>query len=335
MAINVSTEEFYESLTEIVGIKSGLVLDRRDVIALLKEDEQMEEYAKLKRRSGLRIRSEVYEDVIEYLLFRVGRLERRFNPPPGVAVFHKYKRNRRLHKIAQGVGEQFTAFLEAVANDPEAKSIDPTSLVNDAEAKYGVQGALIALEYVDSLHAYMVRSPWGRPTSEYQNAIELKDLFESEGLEPLYGKFIDQRYIDYLHRNFERIDEINWRKFEGLTGEFFDREGFHVDLGPGRNDDGVDVRLWPKNPEANEPPTVLVQCKRQKAAIEKVVVKALYADVLSEKATSGLIVTTSRLSVGSAKLLQVRDYPIQQADRETLKQWVANLRKPGAGWYVD
>jgi restriction system protein len=332
-AIHISTKDFYDDLIDLLGVKSGLVLDRADIIALLKEDEGLSEFAALKEHGRMRIRSEVYESVVEYLLFRLGRLEQRNTPFAGAALFHKYKGDPEKLAKVNDIGEAFTKYLESVLARGD-KSIDPIPFVEMMRTKHGLFGAHVAIGYVDSLHAQMVRSPWGLPVKYYEDTIELKELFESEGLSPLYGKFIDQRYIDFLHRNFERIDRINWRKFEGLTGEFFHREGFHVEVGPGRNDDGVDLRLWPDSPESNQPPTVVVQCKRQKAAVEKVIVKALYADIVSEKARSGLIVTTSRLSVGAKKVLKARQYPIGQADRPTLRAWVKNMRKPGAGSFL-
>jgi restriction system protein len=79
---------------------------------------------------------------------------------------------------------------------------------------------------------------------------------------------------------------------------------------------------------------MLVQCKRQKAKIEKVVVKALWADVVAEGAESGLIVTTSSLSPGSANICKARAYPIEQANRETLKTWIQQMKTPGEGVFL-
>ena len=162
------------------------------------------------------------------------------------------------------------------------------------------------------------------------NEIELKDLFESERLNAEYGNFIDQRYIDFLHGSFPEIDRMNWRKFEQLTAEYLDRAGFRVELGPGRNDDGIDVRAWSKDDEITRP-HVIVQCKRQKASVDKLVIKSLYADVVHENATSGLLVTTSRISPGAEQTRLARAYPIVVADRATLRAWLKALRKPGVG----
>jgi restriction system protein len=161
--------------------------------------------------------------------------------------------------------------------------------------------------------------------------LQLKELFDSEGLSPKHGEFVDQRFIAYLNRDFTSIDRINWRKFEGLAAELFARAGFHVEVGPGRNDDGVDVRVWPDQGTASGPPALLVQCKRQKEHVDKIVVKAPWADIQHEKARSGLIVTTTKLSPGAEKVCSARAYPIKVAERTTLASWIEAMHRVSAG----
>lgn len=132
--------------------------------------------------------------------------------------------------------------------------------------------------------------------------------------------------------NLDQLDQVHWRKFEGLTAEFFQREGYDVQLGPGRGDGGIDLRIWSDGKSREQAPTILVQCKRQKSVVERVVMKALYADVQHEKADSGLIVTTSRLSPGAHQDRIARGYPIDAAERQTVREWIAKLREPGAGY---
>ncbi len=88
----------------------------------------------------------------------------------------------------------------------------------------------------------------------------------------------------YLSNNHDRIGEMHWRQFEKLTAEFYDRDGYKVELGPGSDDDGVDVRVWKPDASPSESPLCIVQCKRQKDKIEKVVVKGLHADIQFEQA---------------------------------------------------
>jgi restriction system protein len=140
--------------------------------------------------------------------------------------------------------------------------------------------------------------------------------------------------VDFLSHNFQSIDQINWRKFEGLTCEFFHRVGLDVKIGKGRNDDSIDARIWAKGKSATKPPLILVQCKRQKDKVEKVVVKALYADVIHEKAKLGLVVTSSALSPGAQKVCSARSYPVAESNRDTLKKWIGAMRTPYSGIFL-
>jgi restriction system protein len=107
--------------------------------------------------------------------------------------------------------------------------------------------------------------------------------------------------------------------------------GCHVEIGEGRNDEGIDGRVWPSKEDRSQPPLVLVQCKRQQDKVSKVVVKALYADVVAEGAKAGIIVTTNALSPGARRVCTARSYPVGEADRETLRKWLAAMRTPGTG----
>jgi len=54
---------------------------------------------------------------------------------------------------------------------------------------------------------------------EWEDEKQLRDLFESEEIQTPHDEFSDQRFIDCLEQNFDKIDQINWRQFEGLAAE--------------------------------------------------------------------------------------------------------------------
>jgi restriction system protein len=117
-----------------------------------------------------------------------------------------------------------------------------------------------------------------------------------------------------------------------LTAEYFDRAGYSVELGPGQNDDGVDVRIWKEEQhQDSESPHCIIQCKRKKQKVEKVFIKGLYADIKFEEAECGLLVTTSELSRGARKTITVRGYPIKEVNHTQLKKWLTELHTPGNG----
>ena len=178
-------------------------------------------------------------------------------------------------------------------------------------------------------------SPWaGFHNITWKDQKKLEELFKSESLETEYGSFFDQRFIHYLINNFDDISKIHWRQFEALACEYFDKLGYHVEIGPGRDDGGIDLRVWDDKATKKGPASILVQCKRQKRKIEKVVVKALWADIIEEKAKSGLIVTTSSISPGAKEVCNARKYNIDEANRETLKKWLWAMREPGSGIFM-
>mgnify|MGYP000513354610 CR=1 FL=1 len=193
--------------------------------------------------------------------------------------------------------------------------------------KYGELGSKLAYEIIEDMVEYERCSPYNSVRRvDWTDLIELKDLFKSEGLEASYGSFIDQRYIDYLYKNFDNdIDLINWRKFEALTCEFFERQGYKVEIGKGRNDGGIDARIW-KTDTDSKSPTIIVQCKRQKNKVSNTIVKALYADLEAENAESGLIVTSTEISQSGKKIAKARGYKINWCERNTLKSWINSMR---------
>jgi restriction system protein len=204
-----------------------------------------------------------------------------------------------------------------------------------AYTSFGEAGYALAVGMIDDFNADIHRNPWlGYREQKFDDIVALNELFRSESLTTTNGTFLDQRFIDYLHANEPDISKMNWRKFEGLVGEYFTREGYLVELGPGRGDDGIDARVWPKERAPGDPATIVVQCKRQKEAISKVVVKSLWADLIAEGAHSGLIVTTSKLSPGADKTCKVRQYPIEVVDGKSVTRWLEAMKSPKAGMFL-
>jgi restriction system protein len=323
--------ELNGTLSEVVGYKAGLALSEQDMASHV--DEEFSELILGDPDEVVRVRSEEAEELVSQLLYGLGNTTVRHRVMPGMEVY------RRLARLPNG-SELYHQFQLILLAEFETQQIgttpfDFTPVLERASAELGEVGSAMALLYYDMTQVGLQQNPWTKiRRTDWKDIAKLRELFESESLETSHGEFIDQRFIDYLERNFEKIDRINWRKFEGLTCEFFDRAGFHIEIAEGRNDGGIDARVWPDAQSKERPPTILVQCKRQKHKVEKVVVKALWADVVAEQATSGLIVTTSSLSPGAAKVCEARAYPVDEADRATVKRWLTLMRTPNTGVFL-
>lgn len=334
MRIITSRISLITTISEIVGYKSGLALSQEEVLdhltdfhdTLSGEDDEI-----------LALRGELYEEMIGRLLYNMGNIPTPTPTFPGITMFHKYKGDRNKLSLFETIFQLFLDLFPAALNESKKDNspINVTPFIIEAENKFGKIGLKMAWEFIDSIQLCLHVSPLsGFRLIAWKNIEELSDLFKSESLDAVHGAFIDQRFIDYVNRNFDSIDKINWRKFEALTCEFFEKAGFHVEISSGRNDNSIDARIWPEKSSKGLPPTILVQCKRQKRKIDKVVVKALWADVLEENSKSGLIVTTSALSPGAEAVCNARSYRIFQANRDTLKIWIELMRSPYTGVFM-
>ena len=324
-------------LGEVVGYKAGLALTREELAEHLLDAPDIRDAVLAEKDQLVRVRSEEFEAAVHGLLYRVGNLPTPDPLPPVVAVYRRFQHDPTHRDMLSKVLDRclFLIGNELDNQTTQGGRLDLSQLPAIVSREFGRPGFNIATALLDALVLEQQASPWapGRWV-DWDDTAQLRDLFLSEGLQTRYGAFLDQRFVDYLARNFERIDEVHWRKFEGLTGEFFDREGFRVEMGPGRADGGVDVRVWAPEDDVTKPPLVLVQCKRQRTKVTQVVVKALWADVLDEEAQSGLIVTTSALAPSAEAVRRARGYPIAAVERQTLREWIEQLRSPGSGTFL-
>lgn len=338
MAVILNNGEFISTLSEATGFKAGLALNKSEILGLFDESDYFHRVLSLDDSASIRLYSENIDEIFVHILNKLGATERTSPVPSTIRIYHKYKDDPELSTISNKIYDMFITFLRqsmAEAMKTGNKVLDPTPFMKQAFKQYGKVGLDMSYEFVagnsEDLHCKLS----GYSRIEWSDVIELESLFSSESLDAMYGKFIDQRYIDFLHKNSDKLGEMHWRKFEGLTAEYFDRKGYNVDIGSGRNDGGIDVRVWKSEDSTSEPPLMLVQCKRYKNKVEKTVVKALWADVQWENAESGLIVTTSEISPGAKKDCVARGYNIQQADKSILRNWLEQMKTPGTGIFMS
>lgn len=113
-------------------------------------------------------------------------------------------------------------------------------------------------------------------------------------------------------KSVDTLNDLGWKEFEDITGEYFRRRGYSVEenLRPGA-DGGVDLRLR-KNGQL-----ILVQCKRwKKQKVKLQTVRELLGAITAEKAHSGILVTTSTFT--SEAVTFARKHGIQLINGETL-----------------
>lgn len=333
----ISPNEFAGFLGDRVGYKSGLALTRDELIQHMDSTDPLISIMSEYSDQPARLRSDHIEDTFQVVLYRLGAIARPFvgHAPTVLGLEFRTDKNKRL--LLNEILQDFGSLRRSNGLHFLGREFNEEGFFQLINEKYSEQGLNIAKRLIDLTRESEEASPWPWIKCrqvDWCDEVELRDLFDSESLQTPHGQFIDQRFIDYLERNHPKLDEMNWRKFEGLTAEYFSRNGFEVEVGPGRDDGGVDVRVWNPGQRDLHPPVTLIQCKRQKQKIDKVIVKSLWADVYDEKANSGLIVTTSSLSLGADKVRSARSYPIDCANRANVTSWLSELRTPGRGTFL-
>lgn len=126
----------------------------------------------------------------------------------------------------------------------------------------------------------------------------------------------------------EDLKRIEWRQFEEILDAIFKNQGFYTELGTGRNDGGVDLRLYQNRaiPEV----VTLVQAKRYKNPIKLEAVAALLGIALEQRAANAVFATTSHFQPKAHKFsLSVEkrvDLPnIELADSLKIGGWCAEI----------
>jgi hypothetical protein len=101
------------------------------------------------------------------------------------------------------------------------------------------------------------------------------------------------------------------RKFEELVAEFLNRDGLEVYLTPESKDGGRDILAFAQTPIGRPDRPVGIS-----------IVQRLYGVITHEKATAGLIVTTSRFSATALAFAETVKHQIGLKDYNDLKNWL-------------
>lgn len=331
-AIWFDKHDFADHLHEIVGYKSGVAASIEHMCDLLSGTGFDDKIVSSEER-GIRIRSEDYDTLYYTLLHKIGVTDR-----PLDGIFEIFKISREMERrngadFARSIQDIYRRHIEIEtkkALQEGRKSLDPEGMIREAVQVHGKAGLDAIIMLIQGYDDLMKHSPHtAMKFHQYTEIVNLADLFEQYNPVAEKGVFLDQRFIDFLSNNLQKLGEIHWRKFEELTAECFQRFGYIVDLGPGSNDDGVDLRVW--NNEKEGAPEFIIQCKRVKSKIDKVTIKGLYADVLHEGCKLGVLVTSSEFSVGARSTIEARSYPIKEVNKDSLAKWLKELRTPGSG----
>jgi restriction system protein len=316
--------EILDLVEEELAIRVGLLLTDYDVFMLLKNTPIKPWIARLRGNSDeiIGVRAEFFEDITRVLRTAVGNLS---DSTPGSLLMI-----RRMNKLLE-MGLDPKPVIKAFSEEIETGKyqIIGDEICDAVKRKTGASNLLVDnvfLMLADALdRSASVLLPRHSEAS-WDGVVSLSDLFSNETIPDNPNAYLDQRFLDYLTAQPDDFYKMHWRNFERFVAEFFSRQGYEIKLGPGTKDGGVDVRVWPEG-ETIGPPLMLIQCKRysRKSLVNVEYVKALWSDVVFEKAQKGLIVTTARVSPEGKRLTNVRKYPLDFVENEKVKEWSRSM----------
>jgi len=320
--INASIAYFRDVVTEEVACKAGLLLTDNEALTILKKQEHSDAWLfEHPRNSGTRVRPEDVESIILSLRYGVGNL-----PDGPMGMDRRIIMTKKLLKEGLDPTPLYNAFKEVVGSG-KYKVIGEEAMKEILQIS--AFPPAIVYEFLMSVHEQMDLSVNWFNVSERDVtwAVPLNDLFQTEHVPDDPDVYLDQRYIDYLFRNSEDLHKIQWRNFERLTAEFFQRRNYEIELGPGTKDGGIDVRVWPGKSDKDGPPLLIIQCKRYTEGndVHVETVKAFWSDVVYENAQHGIIATTSRVSPEGIKLSRARAWPLGFVHNKQVQHWINTM----------
>ena len=139
---------------------------------------------------------------------------------------------------------------------------------------------------------------------------------------------VEQDFHDIYHEiyshfgdNPETLRQLHWRQFERLLASVFRNQGYEVELGPGRSDGGVDLKLLQRDPIGDV--LTFVQAKRyaphRKVKLEPV--QALHGASVACGATRSFFVTTSEYLPSARTFAARENVPMELYTSEDVVDW--------------
>jgi len=130
------------------------------------------------------------------------------------------------------------------------------------------------------------------------------------------------RIINDLATEPTRIFNLHARQFEELVAELLSRQGLDVQLTPASKDGGRDILAFLNTPVGRH--LHLVECKKYapNRPIAVHLVRELYGVVEAEKATAGIMVTSSRFTAEAVAFINSVKHRMAAKDYFSLIEWL-------------
>jgi restriction system protein len=219
--------------------------------------------------------------------------------------------------------DEFSALCRLIIDAPTSDLVE--TLYNE------VQGSPLAIKLI--AHASMgdatavVRFlqalvPFGRPGLVGPDGTPLGRHSRGYGTIVSHVRQVNDEALRVLAARPEGLYELTARQFEELVAELLQRQGYDVTLTPRTRDGGKDVYAAMQSPIGRF--LFVVECKRYAPdrPVGVGIVRNLYGQVQKERATAGILATTSFFTKDAKEFRQDIEYQLSFQDYYGLKKWL-------------
>jgi hypothetical protein len=140
---------------------------------------------------------------------------------------------------------------------------------------------------------------------------------------------IHSEVFEHFAKHPEHLARLGWRQYEEFLDAVFRNQGFRTELGSGTNDRGVDIRIY-QSQSLPQMVTVVQAKKYRSRPINLDTVAALFGNAVANKASSGILATTSRFQPAAKKFAKSvssdLSFPkIDLVDSKRVGGWCADI----------
>lgn len=136
---------------------------------------------------------------------------------------------------------------------------------------------------------------------------------------------VNAKLLELLSKHPNYLYQLSSRKFEEVVAEIMIQMGYNVELTPSTHDGGKDIYVAHKNNLGSF--LYLVECKKNAPDnhIGLDIIQRLYGVVSDEKATAGIIVTTSYFTKSAKDFQQKHSFQMSLKDFDSIKKWLYDI----------
>ena len=132
---------------------------------------------------------------------------------------------------------------------------------------------------------------------------------------------LDQELYAHFAGHPDQLSNLQWREFEEIVAALLESQGYKVELGLGRNDGGVDIKLLQRDPIGDILTLVQVKRYRPDRKIRLEAVQALYGAAMADSAEKSMFVTTSAYLPSVKKFAARRNVQMALHVSSDVQEW--------------